>query len=364
MKPRPRRYFRLYLKIFLILVSLLQESIAHNHRIRQLLNRISTAVKEYDAIQNVAFHILDIDQHCMPRDVLEAFGHDPSAVTGSTRRLRGWRAVEDINQRLTRQRDVLRAFLSPLAENVSARGCLLDESIVNLSQALDYLDGCKDAIALRAASVLNLLNSVQDVHADVKENYKSTISRASVVYPEVGDKSKILISIANYDQLPRIVVLEESYKDQYQYFWELGMDALTFLLDTVTPFWRTYGKTIGEDVRDFLIIPLYRNEFTGEAKQYPIKEFPRRSFHHWLGLVFFFFLSIGINILQVRAAISSSLNFRLHLIPYDGIRWTALPFFWIGILIQWLAVIFEFAIIFMQAAVITWWTGWSVKILT
>jgi len=215
-------------------------------------------------------------------------------------------------------------------------------------QDLEYLEGCKDAIALRAVSILNLLISVQEVHAKVKENYKSTISRASVVYPE----------------LSYIIALEESYKDQYQHFWELGMDALTLLLDTVTPFWRTYGKTIGEDVRDFLIIPLYRNEFTGETKPYPIKEIPRRSLHHWLGLLVFFFLSIGINILQVRAAISSSLHYRLHLIPYDGIRWTALPFFWIAILIQWLAVIFELAIVFMQVGVITWWTGWSVKILS
>lgn len=195
---------------------------------------------------------------------------------------------------------------------------------------------------------MNLLNSVQGIHADVKESYKMTISRASVVYPE----------------LSHIVALEESYKDQYQHFWEIGMDALTLLLDTVTPFWRTYGKTIGEDVRDFLIIPLYRNEFTGETKRYPIKGIPRRSLRHWLGLVVFFFLSIGINILQVRAAISSSLHFRLRLIPYDGIRWTALPFFWIAILIQWLAVIFEFTIVFMQVGVITWWTGWSVKILS
>ena len=320
-------------------------------------------MKEYDAIQNVAFHILDIDQPCMPRDVLEAFGHDPSAVTGSTRRLRGWHAVEDISQRLARQRNVLRTFRSLLAENVPTRGCLLDESIENLLQALEYLEGCKEAIALRAVSVLNLLNSVQEVHVDVKENYKLTISRASVVYPEVGGMF-IPILAANCGQLSHIVALEESYKDQYQHFWELGMDALTLLLDTVTPFWRTYGKTIGEDVRDFLIIPLYRNEFTGETKRYPIKELPRRSFRHWLGLILFFFLSIAINILQVRAAISSSRHFRLRLIPYDGIRWTALPFFWIGIFIQWLAVIFEFAIVFMQAGVITWWSGWSVKILS
>lgn len=141
------------------------------------------------------------------------------------------------------------------------------------------------------------------------------------------------------------------------------MDALTLLLDTVTPFWRTYGKTIGDDIRDFLIIPLYRNEFTGEPKSYPIKGFPRRSVRHWFGLLFFFLLSIAVNILQVRAAISSSLNFRLLLIPYDSVRWTALPFFWIGIIIQWLAVVFEFAIVFLQLGIITWWIGWSVNLL-
>ena len=341
----------------------MKESIAHNHRIRQLLNRISAAVKEYDTIQNVAFHVLDIDHPCMPRDVLEAFGHDPSAITGSTRRLRGWRAVEDINQRLTRQRNLLKTFRNPLAAHVSTRGCSLDEPIEKLLQDLKYLESAKDAIALRAVPILNLLKSVQEVHADVKENYKVTVSRASVVYPEVGNLF-IPIPVANCDQLSQIVALEESYKDQYQHFWELGMDALTLLLDTVTPFWRTYGKTIGEDVQDFLIIPLYRNEFTGETKRYPIKEIPRRSLGHWLGLVVFFFLSIGINILQVRAAISSSQHFRLRMIPYDGLRWTVLPFFWIAILIQWLAVIFEFAVVFMQAGVITWWTGWSVKILS
>ena len=164
-------------------------------------------------------------------------------------------------------------------------------------------------------------------------------------------------------KLSQIVALEESYKDQYQQFWDLGMDALTLLLDTVTPFWRTYGKTIGEDICDFLIIPLYRNEFTGEPKSYPIKGFPKRSFHHWVGLVVFFLLSITVNILQTRAAISSSLNFRLQLIPYDSVRWTALPFFWVGILIQWFAVVFEFAIVFLQLGVIAWWIGWSINVI-
>ena len=140
------------------------------------------------------------------------------------------------------------------------------------------------------------------------------------------------------------------------------MDALTLLLDTVTPFWRNYGKTIGEDVRDFLIIPLYRNEFTGEPKRYLLPSLPKRSPNHWVGLIFTFFATISVTLLQIRAAITCSVNYRLGWIPYDGVRWTALPFFWIGILIQWIAVLVELAVVVTQVGVTTWWTGWLISI--
>lgn len=142
------------------------------------------------------------------------------------------------------------------------------------------------------------------------------------------------------------------------------MDALTLLLDTVTPFWRNYGKTIGEDIRDFLIIPLYRNEFTGEAKRYSINTLPKRSLRHWLGLVSFLLASILLTTLQARVAISSTIHSRLKWIPVEGMRYTALPFFWIGILIQWCAVLVECGIVFMGMGIIAWWMGWSVNLLT
>ncbi|KDR85432.1 hypothetical protein GALMADRAFT_234305 [Galerina marginata CBS 339.88] len=326
---------------------LLNETVAHNNRIRQFLNRISAAMKDFDSIQNTSMQNQGIQKISIPRDLLEALGHDPSAVTGATRRDRGWRAVEDIHQRVHKQRNVFRSFLDSFAGHPTSQGCQLDVPLEGIIEALEQLQQHKAMISEEADKVSELLSSVQDLHTEVKGHYNSTVSHVSIVYPE----------------LSTIIALEESYKDQYQHFWELGMDALTLLLDTVTPVWRTYGKTIGEDVRDFLIIPLYRNEFTGETKSYPIESFPKRSPGHWFGLVFFFLLSIAINILQVRAAISSSLNCRLLLIPYDGIRWTALPFFWIGIVIQWLAAVFEFAVVFLQLGVITWWFGWSVKLL-
>ena len=142
------------------------------------------------------------------------------------------------------------------------------------------------------------------------------------------------------------------------------MDTVTFLLDTVTPFWRSYGKPIGEDIRDFLIIPLYRNEFTGEPKKYPIRGLPDRSLRHWLGLASFFVASMAIDVLQARAAMSSTVRYKLCMIPYESIRWTALPFFWFGIIIQWWAVFVESAIVLMQIGILIWWAGWSVRIFT
>jgi hypothetical protein len=142
------------------------------------------------------------------------------------------------------------------------------------------------------------------------------------------------------------------------------MDTLTFLLDSVTPFWRTYGKFIGDDIRDFLIIPLYRNEFTGEARKYPIRKVPGRSCRHWLGLALFFLASVAISFLQVRAAISSTAYYKLPMIPYEGIRWTVLPFFWSSIIIQWWAVALESVVVAMQLGIVMWWAGWSVGVVT
>ena len=142
------------------------------------------------------------------------------------------------------------------------------------------------------------------------------------------------------------------------------MNALTFFLDTVTPFWRTHGKAIGEDIQDFLVIPWYRNEFTGEAKRYSIERFPKRSFRHWIALFAVFTLSIGIAVLQARATISSIRHYRLSWIPHDGLRWTLMPFFWVAILIQCCALILEWAIVLAELGAVVWWLGWLMKINT
>lgn len=326
---------------------LLRETAAQNSRIRQLLNRIANNVRELEAVQTTMTQALDIPCQGLPPELLEAFSHDPAAVTGGTRRYRNYQAVDDIHNRLVRQRQIFQSFLLNEKEAglVSVPQNILTDPIQSLLASLQSLEDIRKDLTSKGKDVSEILTGVQAVHAKVKAEYNETLSHTSVVYPE----------------LSYIVALEESYKDQYQHFWEIGMDALTIFLDTVTPFWRTYGKTIGEDLQDFLIIPLYRNEYTGAAKRFPITRVPPRSFRHCVALLLLFYTSITVSLLQTRAAITSTVHWRLLFVP-ASLRWLVLPFFWLGIVIQWGAVLTELAIVFTQLYVIFWWVGWSVKL--
>ncbi|KAJ6504409.1 hypothetical protein DFH09DRAFT_1201572 [Mycena vulgaris] len=329
---------------------LLDATIAQNNRVRQLLNHIAAGVREYDQAQASLSTSLKVPHKGIPRELVEAFSHDPAAVTGATRKYQSWRAVDDIHHRLARQRQTFQEFLSqvpPVDSSTGSVESVLADPISALIDSLSVLDSERREIAWRATEVSDALKTVQTVHADVKAAYNGTLSHTSVIYPEIS----------------AIVALEESYKEQYQYFWELAMDVLTFILDTVTPFWRTYGKTIGDDVQHFLIIPLYRNEFTGEPKRYTIDKFPRRSFRHWIGLFLFFLASMALTFLQTRAAMSSITHFWLLWFP-SWIRRPILIPFWVSIIIQWWAVVAELCVVFTQLAVVVWWVGWYVNIFS
>ncbi|KAJ7631159.1 hypothetical protein FB45DRAFT_1028305 [Roridomyces roridus] len=189
-------------------------------------------------------------------------------------------------------RELVEAFVS---------GSVLADPIGALTESLKALEAERREIAWKATEV-----------SDVLKNVQTSPSR----------------------EISTIVALEESYKDQYQYLWEVGMDALTLLLDTVTPFWRTYGRMIGDDVQHFLIIPLYRNEFTGEAKRYTIDKLPRRSVRHWIGLFVFFLITVALTVVQ---AADGGVLYGAFLADLDSVsylRRLILVPYWIGIVVQ------------------------------
>ena len=128
---------------------------------------------------------LGIPHRSLSRELLDAFGHDPAAVTGATRRYRGWRAVDDIYRRLSRQREVFRAFISLKTSNMPVSRSVLDDPIASLVVSLSQLEVHSREITRRATKVGETLKAVQKVHGSVKAGYNSTLSHASVVYPEV-----------------------------------------------------------------------------------------------------------------------------------------------------------------------------------
>lgn len=152
---------------------------------RQTLNRLAAAVREYDALQNTASKTPDITHLPLPKELVEAFSHDPAAVTGATRRLSGWRAVEDIHQRVLRQREIFQSFLhqerGPPVDSMP----ILGSPIAKLIGALDVLEAEKNDIVTTTTSLTDLLQKVQTIHRGVKTDYNNTVSVTSVVYPEV-----------------------------------------------------------------------------------------------------------------------------------------------------------------------------------
>ncbi|KAJ3750694.1 hypothetical protein DFH05DRAFT_1388143, partial [Lentinula detonsa] len=332
-----------------------------NTHIRSVLNHIAQRMREYELCQQSfrenhregSEDRSDLSNLTLPHELLEAFSHDPANVTSSTKRLKSYRAVDDIHHRMMKQRAVFREFLDQNQTSNAKRSVADDEDILqdpidSLLRTLKELEDHRMRIVDKEKEVSEMLRETQIVHAEVKKVYNDTLVHTSVVYPE----------------LSQITGLEESYRDQYQHLWDLGMSFLTLLLDTITPFWRTYGKVIGDDVQDFLIIPLYRHEFTGESKRYPIRRVPKRSVRHWIGLMLLFVGSVGLVVVQGRAAVVCSANWRLDRGWGEWARWgMVIPVWWMIIFGQWCAVIGELAVVLMQVGMMLWWFGWAVRVL-
>ncbi|KAH8997325.1 hypothetical protein EDB92DRAFT_2052299 [Lactarius akahatsu] len=310
---------------------LLEGALAQNQRNRYLLQRIAGGIKEYEAVQLKMSKALGLTYDPLPPELTDAFSHDPAVVTGSTRQKRGWQAVEDIHDNIVRQRNTVQTYLQQTCHvEITPPASVLDSPLQSLQQSLDALERRRGLISQKVQEVTETLARTKELHTSVKTEYNTAMAHTSSVYPEL---------------------------------WEFGMDALTILLDSVTPFWRNYGKVIGVDAQDFLIIPWYRNEFTGEAERYPIKALPRRSFRHWVALILFCFSTLAVLILQARAACSFSSLYRLPFNASPGLWWVSVPLFGVLALILWVAVLVEMCIVGAQFAVVLWWIGWHARIV-
>jgi DNA-binding transcriptional regulator GbsR (MarR family) len=142
-------------------------------------------MKDFDSLQNLTSENVRGMLPAVPKELVEAFGHDPAGVTGPTRRLQGWRAVEDIHHRVHRQQHTFRSFLDTFDEQPLSGQCALDKPIEILEMLLEDLEKQKTEITADAENVSQLLKSTQEVHGKLKEIYNKMVSHVSVVYPQV-----------------------------------------------------------------------------------------------------------------------------------------------------------------------------------
>lgn len=134
--------------------------------------------------------LLGAPHHPIPPEVLDAMSHDPAAVVSATRRLSGWRAVEDISDRVQRQRDTLQRFAQAMASmsdggRTGIVGSMFEGHITTVSGSLKQLEQHRERIAQEAEDVLKVLANVKEVHSSVKREYNDVMAHTSLLYPQV-----------------------------------------------------------------------------------------------------------------------------------------------------------------------------------
>lgn len=166
----------------------LEDTLFQNYRVRHLMQRLCTSLREYDSVQSGLSGLLGISYTKLPPEVLDAFVHDPSAITGATRRAKSWRAVEDIHTRIERQHETLRSFINSQqldSESMTLHQKVFDDPIAQLMSALDQLAIQRNELVQKAEEVGTVLKRVKAVQAGVKKEYNDTLAYTSLVYPEV-----------------------------------------------------------------------------------------------------------------------------------------------------------------------------------
>lgn len=144
-------------------------------------------MREYENVQSHLSTLLGRPYLSVPNAVLDAFSHDPASITGSTRRLEMYEAVEYIHERIVLQRETLRSFAESLAdqEDRPPDGSVFEAKIMALIDSLDQLDQHRSRLATEAGHVVQALAEVKEIHTGVKKQYNEVMGHTSLIYPEV-----------------------------------------------------------------------------------------------------------------------------------------------------------------------------------
>jgi hypothetical protein len=138
--------------------------------------------------------------------------------------------------------------------------------------------------------------------------------------------------------------------------------SLSFALSSFAPLLKTFGRPIWDDLHDFLVIPWYRNDFSGEEEWYPVK-FPKRRITHWIKL---FVLGIGTPLcLRNGAHLLVSLltqGYSIHL-PFGVPQFAIYALYLFILIFLTFALIGVFFTVLAELAIIVWWSAWALRIV-
>ena len=124
----------------------------------------------------------------VPPEVFDAITHDPAAMTGQTRRLKGWRAVEEVHCRINRQREMLSSFAATLTEinhQLPRPRGIFDESLNGLMGSISRLEHHQEDLRKKESAATQTLAHVRELHVLTKMEFNDTLGHTSQIYPEV-----------------------------------------------------------------------------------------------------------------------------------------------------------------------------------
>lgn len=155
---------------------------------RQQLQRISTEFRDFAHVQKQLIDLLNMPFPTVSQEVFDAISHDPAAMTGHTRRLKGWRIVEEVHSRINRQQEILSSFAATLTDlngRLPRPKGIFDESLEGLMKSVSRLEHHREDLRNKENEATQKLAHVRELHVLTKMEFNDTLGHTSHIYPEV-----------------------------------------------------------------------------------------------------------------------------------------------------------------------------------
>ena len=120
-------------------------------------------------------------------------------MTGSTRRKRGWEAVEDIHDNIVWQRNTVQTYLRQTRRaEITPPESVLDSLRKSLQQSLDALERRRGLISQKVQEVTETLARTKKLHTSVKTDYNNAMAHTPSVCPKVCSTNTSFWTRAEY----------------------------------------------------------------------------------------------------------------------------------------------------------------------